>query len=321
MKNLILKLGVFLGIMMLFFLFLNWYYQSNTFAVKSDYMTAIIDKKELCEQTPSPKIIFAGGSNLVFGINSKSIEDQINVPVVNLGLHAGLGVEFILNNLKKSVSSSDLIIISLEYFIDSKGDENLINHTQQLYEAPNFNLIKDIYHSSLLAITENQKLIKQFFDNDDTLVQHFKNKEVYQRSSFNQQGDLILPIGKKNQQSLIGKQNLQYEYWNAIDLMNDSYRELNNKNIYFLYPPYPKSEYLKNKNAIEKLHRDLTSNLIFKVIGKPSDFIYEDSLFFDTVYHLNLKGKQLRTAQIIEYFQEHKNCQIFVKKSLRKLPQ
>ncbi|HPG73671.1 MAG TPA: hypothetical protein PLM49_05215, partial [Bacteroidales bacterium] len=63
-------------------------------------MAAIIDKHKRIDSIKSPKIIFAGGSNLPFGIDSKMIQDSLHTPVVNLGLHAGLGLDFMLNELQ-----------------------------------------------------------------------------------------------------------------------------------------------------------------------------------------------------------------------------
>jgi len=33
--------------------------------------------------------------------------------------------------------------------------------------------------------------------------------------------------------------------------------------------------------------------LPFPILGKPQDHVYPDSLFFDTVYHLNKKGREV----------------------------
>lgn len=66
----------------------------------NDYMEAIIDKHRRVREIKRPKIILCGGLNLAFGINSQEIQNEFAVPVVNLGLHAGLGLQFTLNELK-----------------------------------------------------------------------------------------------------------------------------------------------------------------------------------------------------------------------------
>lgn len=37
----------------------------------------------------SPKVILVGGSNVAFGLDSEIIQHQLEVPVVNMGLHVG----------------------------------------------------------------------------------------------------------------------------------------------------------------------------------------------------------------------------------------
>ena len=36
-----------------------------------------------------------------------------------------------------------------------------------------------------------------------------------------------------------------------------------------------------------------------KIIGNTKSFVLNDTLFFDTVYHLNKKGRAIRTKQLI----------------------
>ena len=45
------------------------------------------------------------------------------------------------------------------------------------------------------------------------------------------------------------------------------------------------------------LHQDI-KNIPF--INKPEDYIFDDNLFYDTVYHLNREGRELRTKSFIE---------------------
>lgn len=51
--------------------------------VKDSYLLAYNKKCELLEKTESPRIIFVGGSNLCFGLDSKRIADSLHVNVVN----------------------------------------------------------------------------------------------------------------------------------------------------------------------------------------------------------------------------------------------
>ena len=90
MKKFIIKSLLFFGIICLTIILINVLI-GNT-KDPSNYMSAIIDKHERINKIKTPKIILAGGSNVAFGINSEEIEEAFSVPVVNMGLDAGLGL-------------------------------------------------------------------------------------------------------------------------------------------------------------------------------------------------------------------------------------
>lgn len=72
-----------------------------------------------CSQ--GPKIVLIGNSNLAFGINSEEIEQEIGMPVVNMGLHASLGNAFLENMAKLNVCEGDIYVIC-HHTYDMDGD-------------------------------------------------------------------------------------------------------------------------------------------------------------------------------------------------------
>lgn len=63
------------------------------------YLQAYNKKCQLLEDTPSPRIIFVGGSNLAFGLDSQRIKDSLNINVINYGLHAGIGLKYMIDDI------------------------------------------------------------------------------------------------------------------------------------------------------------------------------------------------------------------------------
>ena len=95
MKKFLLNcLGFFLVILLLSSCLLV--YAKNV--KRNAYVLARIDKHEILKRTPSPKVVFVGGSNLAFGIDCSQIEDSIGINCVNMGLHAGQGLRFIMDD-------------------------------------------------------------------------------------------------------------------------------------------------------------------------------------------------------------------------------
>ena len=90
MKKFILKLTAFaiipLGIYLYFAFFVP--------VPGNLYFEAYSQKDKLLKETPSPRIVFVGGSSLAFALDSKRISDSIGLPVINTALHAGMGMKF-----------------------------------------------------------------------------------------------------------------------------------------------------------------------------------------------------------------------------------
>ncbi len=85
------------------------------------YFGALRDKHHRLNALPSPKIVFIGGSNLAFGLDSTLIEQSFHRPVVNMGLCASFGLRFMLEEIKDHINSGDTIVIVPEYGILQNG--------------------------------------------------------------------------------------------------------------------------------------------------------------------------------------------------------
>jgi hypothetical protein len=64
------------------------------------------------------------------------------------------------------------------------------------------------------------------------------------------------------------------------------------------YTSLMKTFYDQHPDPIQKAYEALSAELPGLLPRPPQDYVYDPSLFFDTVYHLNAEGRQLRTAQL-----------------------
>lgn len=91
-KKKILKFG--LSVMVLLSAMASFDYFIIGRQYNDNYDAALVDKVDRLKSITEPKIILVGDSNVAFGINSKKIEEELGMPVVNLGLHGALGNAF-----------------------------------------------------------------------------------------------------------------------------------------------------------------------------------------------------------------------------------
>ena len=60
------------------------------------------------------KIIFVGGSNLIFGLRAGSLSRRIGLPVVNYGLTAGVGADVIAERASELIGPDDVVVLATE---------------------------------------------------------------------------------------------------------------------------------------------------------------------------------------------------------------
>ncbi|MGQ9830944.1 MAG: hypothetical protein ACUVQI_04900 [Thermochromatium sp.] len=64
---------------------------------------------------PSPKVVILAGSNALFSLDSGLLEAAWGWPVVNLGVNAALGLDYILHSAEPYLNPGDLVLMPLEY--------------------------------------------------------------------------------------------------------------------------------------------------------------------------------------------------------------
>ncbi|MEP7108252.1 MAG: hypothetical protein ABI760_09715 [Ferruginibacter sp.] len=328
MNRFIIKSILFFLIIAMAIILIPFFFK-NASAGSSDYMAAIIDKHRRIDIITSPKIILGGGSNLAFGIDSKELEKTFGMPVVNMGLHAGLGLAFILNELKYSIKENDIVFLSIEYFLDNEGDYALKKNVINFYRPANKFYSGNYFTEIDIYLEKSQKIFKNIFsENDD-----FKNTSssqkaeipLYSRQAFNQNGDIISHLDKPNPREIGGRSKFRYQYWEGIEEINRFYifAKSRNVNVFFLFPNFPISEYDKNEKVISLLETDLRKDLKVEILNSPNSMTFPESYFFGTVYHLNKLGRKIRTNKMIEILNENADVQrcIFKSRSVKTIPE
>lgn len=72
------------------------------------------NKRAAAESKGSDRILLCGGSTVLFGLDSERIAKFTSRPVVNLGLHAGMGAPALLGFAAHFARPGDLLVLSME---------------------------------------------------------------------------------------------------------------------------------------------------------------------------------------------------------------
>lgn len=271
-------------------------------------LNAHIDKHELLRNAGSPKIILLGGSNVSFGINSHLIHEHFNMPVVNMGLYAEIGLKYMMHDIRPFVGESDIVVLLPEYanFLNDSymGSRGLVALLFDVYpEGLKYINIKQWLHLAPYLVNYAAVKVKRLPDyltKKITGKKEKKNIGVYDRRSFNQFGDAhihwtmaarpIPPGGKVPPGSVSIRKD-------TLTDIKDFKNFLESKNAKMaVFPPCLNE---KTYQGMKWIVDDLAK--VFKDYGfKPERYVFPEELCFDSPYHLIKKGLDIRTARLIE---------------------
>lgn len=308
MKNFLIKTGLF--ILSLVMLFGAAYVLTGSHIQKpeNDFMAAMIDKHQRANEIDSPKIIIAGGSNVAFNIDSERIEQEMGLPVVNLGLSVGLGMNFIVNEIIDIAEEGDIIVFSITFFENVDGMYSLKRHTAQHFPKANryfrFNLSEEFAIHSRILRDNLIALVYRLMGRQAASgsVDLFETASIYTRAGFNEYGDFTAHYGLPQVDVLDQRFTFEYNYWRGIDELNRLKREVDKRGaqLYYLFPAYPVQDFERNREVLSRLRDDMNEDLNFPILGDIEESLYDESSFFDTAYHLQRDGVSHRTEYLID---------------------
>lgn len=266
---------------------------------KYDMNASILDKIDRAESTHEPQLLLVGDSNLVFGIDSAEIEKELGIPVVNMGLHAGLGNEFLLKIAEFYAEPGDTVVVSLVRY--NIGEETSNEELTWITLENRFKLYR------FIAPKDNYRMFKAFpsYLRDAITLWltgkgNIKEETGYSRSYFNEFGDseFTRPDPINYFEDSEGIPELTDEF---VEYFNDLCRELNEKGIKVVVAGFPiyVCDTTPDKEEFAAFEQELREKLDCEVISDFTEYYMDKELFWDSKFHLNDRGVPVRTALLI----------------------
>lgn len=271
---------------------------------KYSYNAAILDKLDRLKSIEEPKIILVGNSNVAYGFDSKLIEEEFNMPVVNMGLHAGLGNVFHEEAAKQGINSGDIVIVCHSDYSDTDtiGDAELALLTYD-YNDEVFSIFRKKDYKDLIKAypTYLRKSYLLWLTHRGNL----KTDNSYCRDAFNEYGDVTYkPIDKPISAEFFKKNHsaLPKVSKECVARLNELNDYCNQRGATLLVAGYPieHGEYdTYTKEEIIKFQNELSDKLDCPVISDFTDYMYPYDYFYNAILHLNEKGAKARSEQLI----------------------
>lgn len=290
-------------------------------------------KTLVAENTPSPKILIVAGSNGLFGIDSAIIEQRTGMPVVNMAVHAALGLSYLYFNVKDYAREGDVVVIPLESASYFRGyNDWFVNNMlawgkdDYLGRVPLGKLLEFIVHVPPMRILEGvakQTGVNPVLPRDVVVAQVRRALEdndadrtsVYGHRSLNRWGDLLVdhaPTAKLLEKYHKGVSAYRHDYSGRVFSENFLYAfkdilTLSRERGFSVLFTWPVS--IRNPRfdlSMPKYQKDTESFRRFAELGgvelycNPALFNLDIRYFYNTVKHLNRYGAVIRSENLGE---------------------
>lgn len=302
MKRFLIRCSFFL-LLVLALLALALFLIPNT-KIPDNSLFASHDKHQRLSTLDSPKVVLVGGSNLPFGIKSQMIEAAVGKPVVDMGLHAGLGLNFILSEVEKDIHQGDIVIVSPEYhhFL-SRSMFNGEDVLAALLFDVNRDCLQYVKPGQWLALSPNLCLYssKKIINISSKAVDDFE--ELFTRDSFNSYGDEVAHYGLASTVHSGKEPALEGPvYRKAVRRLARfrDYVEAKGAGFILVACPYPEEQFAMDGQVIEEIVEAVeAAGMVFQV--RPEACVFPDSLMFNSFFHLTGEGAEMRTEELIQH--------------------
>lgn len=292
-------------------LFVGWVWNPD-YPREHGFLASTIDKHRRLERTPSPRVILAGGSNVAFGFQSPLLEQALELPVVNLGLVAGLGPGFMLNELADVVRSGDLVVLSFEYSVFG-GTGQLLPQRQLIEFRPaSWRYVARGQRARLLTehgLSLGGGIARRSLGLGTDLAAADPTEFPYVREGFNAQGDYTLHHARSIRLDQMPADSPLLKPLGIAPFSPRLRTELaafaqlcrrRGARLFYTCAPQPPAAWQVNRDAIERIVAELRSIPGLELLGGPQEQVYPLGLFSDTPDHLAEAGGRQRTLRLAE---------------------
>jgi len=271
---------------------------------KKEYVAGIVSKLHKLKDVDVNKIVFIGGSNASFGIDTELMETELGIPVVNMALHGGIPVKYLVEQVKPYVKKGDILVFSKEYEGFRDSDWNTLNGIEISKVAT-----YDIFQMRILftdrkmfetTISNVFKTIKKYIDLYP--IQGRKGlKSVYDARAFRR--DNLLPDMIDGKYKLEIK-NHELKLLDGNSKILEGLKEYKNyfesKEVKFLLTPPVVIKGYFDENKILPFWHFFSEKTGIPMLNNTKKYTLDKKYFFNSHYHTNYQGRKIRTELLIE---------------------
>lgn len=295
----------------------------------------VVKQELLAQRQHQNKIIFSAGSSAFFGIDSQEVEKRLGVPTLNLGLHIGRPVHFLMAEMVPYLTRGDIVVLPLEFehyraatpytdwftnqvmswYPDYFWQLDVTEKLKFLRSVPPQRVamgvltkllgehLDRVRSRALKAPEEILDLVRTAWNSRD----HHPDK-MFSFLNLSTRGDAIVsapeaPLQYVGNPYLLDRDFVEPAYfWGTLQdfFVTAQARGIQ---VYITWPPTMKAKLdlasPRMQNTIQAIVNKVRQ-LGIPILGAPSDFQYPDDHFTGSIYHLTSQGRAEHTNRLID---------------------
>lgn len=273
-----------------------------------NYQASMLDKVERLKSTEGPKLVLIGNSNLAFGIDSAMLGEAFGMPVVNMGLHGGVGNAFNEQAAKLNVDEGDIYIVAHTNYDDADVIKNpmlawitIENHWElyplvRLQDWPDMVLAYPTYLKKCLTMWRTE-------------TGNAETTDCYRRSAFNEYGDVYYPRPETEGNIDFSSVTINHINETTAARLNELNSYLTEHGATMLVAAYPIAIYENTPSPQQyyEMGNEMADALECPVISDFRDYMLDKTYFYNSHTHLTDEGTRLRTEQLIKDIHNYQN--------------
>jgi len=259
-------------------------------------------KDSLLENVKEPRIVFVSGSSMGFGLDSQIVKDSLHRNPINTGIHGGIGLYYMLDNVEKYIKKGDVVVLAPEYhqFYGDfcEGQEELVrvllDNSKRLdyFKLRKVQLLKTYGYLPRYALSKF--VPSQYYD--------MNTKEFYTKTAYNKYGDVDEHWGQTWPNPVVFE-DIDGKYFNhdVLQAVVDFSNTVKSKGatLYVTFPGFQTTSYGFCKAKVIAYEKELRKQPL-TVLGTHQEYLMTPEFIFDTPYHLNKLGADKRTQLLIQ---------------------
>jgi hypothetical protein len=263
-------------------------------------------KHDRLASAASPRVIFTGGSNLAFGLSSAIVEEQLRpYAPVNMGLDAGLGLDFLLNEIDATLRPGDIVVLSPEYelFLGLRGG-TASSLSRVIEQRPAH--VRNLARVDIVTLFDRGLgFFHWVFANARRGLDRQPITGAYSRSTFNAYGDAEWHLDRPSKRGRLTVAMEAYQQTpvdtSTVGVLNRFHARCQARGVavYLSHPPLP-ARYATAPSRLIEVEQRVHARLTIPALDRPAEMFFPEEAFYDTEYHLLRGARDTRTRRIVD---------------------